>query len=45
LVDQKENHLVMFTGNGLKDVNSLKKWNEEIEPKTYQQWLDELNAN
>jgi threonine synthase len=45
LVDQKENHLVMFTGNGLKDVNSLKKWNEEIEPKTYQQWLDESNAN
>lgn len=43
LVNEKENHLLMFTGNGLKDLNSLKKWNEEIKPKSYQQWLDELN--
>ncbi|MGB9663655.1 MAG: threonine synthase [Ignavibacteria bacterium] len=44
LIEEKEKHLVMFTGNGLKDINSLLKWNEKIEPKTYQQLLDELNA-
>lgn len=44
LIGEREKHLVMFTGNGLKDVSSLRKWNAEIKPKSYQQWIEDLNA-
>ncbi len=44
LIEEREKNLVMLTGNGLKDVNSLKRWNKEIQPKSYQQWIEELNA-
>ncbi|MEJ5305343.1 MAG: threonine synthase [Ignavibacteria bacterium] len=44
MINDNENSLLMFTGNGLKDLDSLKKWNEEVRPKSYQQLLEELDA-
>lgn len=44
LINRNESHLLMLTGNGLKDMHSLKKWNAEVKPKSYQQWLEELNV-
>lgn len=45
LIDSDESYLLMFTGNGLKDLNSLKIWNESIQTKTYNQWLDFFNES
>lgn len=35
-----ETSLLMFTGNGLKDTNSLAKWNETPEILSYGEWKD-----
>lgn len=45
LIDNDESYLLMFTGNGLKDLNSLKIWNKPIKTKTYNQWLDFFNES
>lgn len=45
LIDSDESYLLMFTGNGLKDLNSLKIWNKPIKTKTYNQWLDFFNES
>jgi threonine synthase len=42
IISSKDSSLLMFTGNGLKDMNALRSWNKEIEIKTSQEWLDEL---
>ena len=31
--------LLWITGHGLKDINSLKKWNFPVEPKNYREWV------
>ncbi len=38
-----ELNLLMFTGNGLKDMNSLKTWNKNLKAKKFEEWLFDLN--
>ncbi|MEW6653715.1 MAG: pyridoxal-phosphate dependent enzyme, partial [Bacteroidota bacterium] len=40
--NQNETSLLLFTGNGLKDVFSLSKWNEKIAPLTPSQIKDKF---
>ena len=42
LLNYHEDYLLMFTGNGLKDLSSLKKWNYEPVAKTFKEWHKEL---
>ncbi len=41
-IDSSEKCLLMFTGNGLKDPDTLKQNNKQLEPKTPQAWQEEL---
>ncbi len=42
LLKSKDTSLLMFTGNGLKDLQSLKSWNAPSLIKKYNEWLNEL---
>lgn len=42
LINSDDTSLLMFTGNGLKDLQSLKRWNEPPLVKKYDEWLNEL---
>ncbi len=44
-IEEKEKNLLMFTGNGLKDLNSLKLWNKPPVIKKYEELLNELVEN
>ncbi|MFN4111563.1 MAG: pyridoxal-phosphate dependent enzyme, partial [Ignavibacteria bacterium] len=44
-IRDKEVNLLMFTGNGLKDLNSLKLWNKPPVIKKYEELLNELVEN
>lgn len=44
-IGEKEINLLMFTGNGLKDINSLKLWNKPPVIKRYEELLNELIEN
>lgn len=42
LITSNDATLLMFTGNGLKDLQSLKSWNKAPLVKKYDVWLNEL---
>lgn len=42
MIENKETNLLMFTGNGLKDTQSLKYWNKPPDLKKYEDWVNEL---
>ena len=42
-IKPRETSLLMFTGNGLKDLNSLSKWNDNPEIRTYSEWKKHFN--
>lgn len=42
---EQEKVLIMLTGNGLKDVSALKRWNQKLEKKTPMQWREILISN
>ncbi len=44
LISEHDLTLLMFTGNGLKDLNSLKVWNKQITVKKFDEWLDEFKV-
>jgi threonine synthase len=44
-IDSSEKCLLMFTGNGLKDPDSLKNNNIKLQPRTPLQWQKELIKN
>ncbi len=41
-INANDKILLLFTGNGLKDMQSISKWNEDIKPKKYKELLDVL---
>lgn len=41
-INRNDKILLLFSGNGLKDMQSISKWNEDIKPKKYEELLDEL---
>lgn len=41
-INSNDRILLMFTGNGLKDMQSIRTWNENIKPKKYDEWSGEL---
>jgi threonine synthase len=43
-IDKKDKVLVLITGNGLKDTNSLMKWNVSPKALSYNEWLIKLNV-
>ena len=42
-IDKNEKILLLITGNGLKDTNSLNNWNEPPPVLTYNKWLEKFN--
>jgi threonine synthase len=38
-ISPKENNLLLITGNGLKDISALEKWNEKPNIKSYDDWV------
>lgn len=41
-INTNDKILLLFTGNGLKDMQSISNWNEDIKPKKYEELLDEF---
>jgi len=37
-ISDEEKILIMLTGNGLKDVSALQRWNQKLDSHTAEQW-------